>query len=85
MIFFNRVISGSKSEKWTDGMAIKSVCTWVNELLEEDEAPVEFVNYSDLAEQILDVFQEVKEAIEVKVKYEAKNFNPISILEVINL
>lgn len=84
-IFFNRVISGSKSEKWTDGMAIKSVCTWVNELLEEDEAPVEFVNYSDLAEQVLDVFQEVKEAIEVKVKYEAKNFNPISILEVINL
>jgi hypothetical protein len=85
MIFFNRTITGSKSEKWTDGMAIKSVCTWVNELLAEDEAPVEFINYTDFADQILDVFQAVKDAIEVDVTYENKNFNPIKINEVIDL
>ena len=26
-IFFNRTISGNTSQKWTNGMAIKSVCT----------------------------------------------------------
>ena len=47
MIFFNRVISGNSSAKWTDGQAIKSVCTWVNKLIAEDDTPVEFVNYAD--------------------------------------
>ena len=47
MIFFNRVISGNKvSETWNDGRAIKSVCTWVNELLGEDEAPVEWGDWN---------------------------------------
>ena len=82
MIFFNRVISGNRSAKWTDGMAIKSVCTWVNKLLEEDEAPVEFINYSDFADQILDVFQSIQGNIEVAVDYKADAFNPITIKEV---
>ena len=31
LLFFNRVISGNKtSEKWNDGKAIKSVCTWLD-------------------------------------------------------
>lgn len=83
MIFFNRVISGNKvSENWNDGRAIKSVCTWVNELLGEDETPVEFVNYADFADQILDVFQSIQGAIEVEVDYKADAFNPITIKEV---
>ena len=41
MIFFNRVISGNSSAKWTDGQAIKSVCTWVNKLIAEDDTPGE--------------------------------------------
>lgn len=83
MIFFNRVISGNKvSETWNDGRAIKSVCTWVNELLGEDETPVEFVNYADFADQILDVFQSIQGAIEVEVDYKADAFNPITIKEV---
>ena len=85
MIFFNRPISGSTSPKWTDGQAIKSVCTWVNKLLNESEAPVEFVNYTDFAEQILDVFQSVQDAIEVQVEYGAKAFNSISIKEVFDI
>ena len=83
MIFFNRVISGNKNtETWNDGKAIKSVMTWVNKLLAEDEEPVTFVNYSDFADQILDVFQSVQGSIELEVDYAAKKFNPITIKEV---
>lgn len=85
MIFFNRVILGNKSPKWTDGQAIKSVCTWVNHLIAEDDAPVDFVNYPDFEEQILDVFQSVQDAVELEITYEAKNFNPVTIKEVIDL
>lgn len=82
MIFFNRVISGNKSPRWTDGMAIKSVCTWVNELLAPGDTPVTFVNYADLAGQILDVFQSIQGAVEVEVDYKASAFNPVTINEV---
>lgn len=86
MIFFNRVISGNKvSENWNDGRAIKSVCTWVNELLGEDETPVEFINYQDFADQILDVFQSIQNNIEVEVTYAANKFNPITIEEVFDI
>lgn len=86
MIFFNRVISGNKvSEKWNDGKAIKSVETWVNKLLGEDEEPVRFFNYTDFADQILDVFQSIQNAVELEVKYAANAFNPITINEVFDL
>lgn len=85
LLFFNRTISGSKSQKWTDAMAIKSVCTWVNKLLADGDQPVEFVNYNVLASDVLDVFQAVQNAIEVEVSYEEKNFNPITINEVFEL
>ena len=78
MIFFNRIISGNKvSETWNDGRAIKSVCTWVNELLSENEEPVEFVNYADFADQILDVFQSIQGNIEVEVNYVQTNSTPL--------
>lgn len=85
MIFFNRVISGNSSAKWTDGQAIKSVCTWVNKLLAEDEEPVSFINYQDFADQILDVFQSIQNEVEVAVDYKANAFNPITIKEVFEL
>lgn len=82
MIFFNRIISGNTSPKWTDGKAIKSVCTWVNKLIADGEPPVDFVNYADFANQILDVFQVIQGAIEIEVDYKADAFNPITIKEV---
>ena len=85
MIFFNRVISGNSSAKWTDGQAIKSVCTWVNKLLAEDEEPISFINYQDFADQILDVFQSIQNEVEVAVDYKANAFNPITIKEVFEL
>lgn len=82
MIFFNHVISGNSSPKWTDGQAIKGVCTWVNKLVADGDEPVTFVNYSDFADQILDVFQSIHGAVEVEVDYKADAFNPITIKEV---
>ena len=86
MLFFNRVVYGNKNtETWNDGRAIKSVCTWGNELLNDGDEPIEFINYSDFAEQILDVFQMLQNTVEVEVDYAAKKFNPITIKEVFDL
>ena len=80
MIFFNRVISGNSSPKWTDGQAIKSVCTWLDKL--ETETVPEFINYEDFAGCVLDIFQEIQGKVEAEVDYVAKKFNPITINEV---
>lgn len=80
-IFFYRVISGNKNtDKWNDGRAIKSVCTWLEKL--ETETVPEFFNYSDFADVVLDIFQEVQGNVEMEVDYASKKFNPISIIEV---
>ena len=80
MIFFNRVISGNSSPKWTDGQAIKSVCTWLDKL--ETETVPEFINYEDFAGCVLDIFQEIQGKVEAEVDYAAKKFNPTTINEV---
>lgn len=81
MIFFNRVISGNKSsETWNDGRAIKSVITWLEKL--ETEVVPEFINYSDFADCVLDIFQEIQGKIEMEVTYKGDAFNPITINEV---
>lgn len=80
MLFFNRVISGNSSPKWTDGQAIKSVCTWLDKL--ETETVPEFINYEDFAGCVLDIFQEIQGKVEAEVDWAAKKFNPITINEV---
>ena len=83
-IFFNRVISGNKNtDKWNDGVAIKGIITWVNELIGDDE--LEFESYSKLAEDILDVFQDISSSVEVRVKYDPDAFFPITIEEVYDI
>lgn len=84
MIFFNRVVGGNKSsDKWNDGKAIKSVITWLEKL--ETKVVPEFYNYSDFADCILDIFQEVQNTIELEVEYGAKKFNPVTITEVFDI
>lgn len=80
LLFFNRVISGNSSPKWTDGMAIKSVCTWLDKL--ETEIVPEFINYEDFAGCVLDIFQEIQGRVEAEIEWKAKAFNPMSIKEV---
>lgn len=83
-IFFNRVISGNRvSENWNDGKAIKSVITWLDKL-GTDLIP-EFVNYSDFAELVLDIFQEIQGKVELDVTYKASDFNPVSVNEVYDI
>ncbi len=69
LLFFNRVILGNTSPKWTDVKAIRSVITWVNKLLAPGEPPVMFVNYPDFENQILDVFLSVKDTIEIEMEW----------------
>lgn len=83
-IFFNRVISGNRAgENWNDGRAIKSVITWLDKL--ETEIIPEFINYSDFAGLVLDMFQEVQGQVELDVTYKVDDFNPITINEVYDL
>lgn len=84
LIFLNRVIGGNKnSDKWNDGKSIKSVITWLEKL--ETETVPEFFNYSDFANVVLNIFQEVHGSVAMKVKYAGKAFNPISIKEVFDV
>ena len=78
-IFFNRTISGNTSPKWTNGQAIKSVCTWLDKL--ETETVPEFNGYADFADWVRDIFQEVQGRVGATVTYKSKDFNPISIEE----
>ena len=72
-MFMNRVIYGTKN----DGNMINSVIGWLNNL--DPTEPVEWVNYSELNESILDVFEEL-EGIEWGVQYDPDAFNSISVV-----
>lgn len=81
-IFFNRVICGNKTtDNWNDGVAIKGVISWVEKLLDAGDT-IEFLNYTQFATEILDIYQEICPNISVKVQYDPDNFNPITIDEV---
>lgn len=85
-IFFNRVIFGNKTtDKWNDGVAIKGVITWIEKLLTEDDDAPEFKNYSQFAEDVLDIYQDICPNIEVEVKYDPEAFNPVTITDVTDL
>ena len=81
-IFMNRTICGNKTtEKWNDGVAIKGVITWLNKLLDEGDT-IEFKTYTQFADEVLDIYQEICPNIELKVNYDPDGFNPIEIVEV---
>lgn len=81
-IFWNRVICGNKTtEKWNDGVAIKGVISWLKKLLDESDV-LEFRDYGQFADEVLDIFQDICPNIEVRVKYDPDAFNPIEIDEV---
>lgn len=75
-LFMNRVIYGTKN----DANMISSVIGWLQKL--EPSVPVEFKNYSQFSELVLDIFEEVADAVELDVYYDPEAFNSISIEEV---
>ena len=81
-IFFNRVICGNKAcERWNDGVAIKGVISWLTKLLDEGDS-IEFKNYSQFADEVLDIYQDICPQISIKINYDPDAFNPIEIVEV---
>ena len=75
-LFMNRVLYGTKN----DANMIQSVIGWLGKL--EAGIDLEFKNYSQFADLVLDVFEEVADAVELEVNYNPKAFNSISISEV---
>lgn len=81
-LFFNRVICGNKTtDRWNDGVAIKGVISWIEKLLEDGDT-IEFRSYSQFAEEVLDIYQDICSDIVVKIDYDPDAFNPVSIIEV---
>lgn len=75
-LFMNRVIYGTKN----DANMIASVLGWLEKL--ETETVPEFISYSQFSENVLDIFEEVADAVELDVDYDPDAFNSISIEEV---
>ena len=66
LLFFNRVISGNKtSEKWNDGKAIKSVCTWLGKL--ETEPYRNFTIILTLLIVFLTFFRKCRERLKLRL------------------
>ena len=83
-IFFNRVICGNKvTERWNDGVAIKGVISWVEKLLDDGDS-LEFKNYTQFAEEILDIYQDICPQIVLVIDYDPDAFNPVTILDVLD-
>lgn len=72
-IFMNRVIYGTKN----DANMIASVIGWLEKL--ETETRPDFKNYSQFADLVLDIFEEVADSVELDVTYDPDAFNSISI------
>lgn len=78
-LFMNRVIYGTKN----DANMIQSVIGWLEKL--EPAEPVVFKNYSQFNDLILDIYEDVADAVELEVEYDPEAFNSISIKEVYDL
>lgn len=78
-LFMNRVVYGTKN----DANMIQSVIGWLQKL--EPSVDVEFKNYSQFADLVLDIFEEVADAVELDVAYNPDAFNSISIEEVFDV
>ena len=77
-LFLNRVIYGTKN----DANMIASVLGWLEKLTDE---PVEFTNYSQFADTVLDIYEDLTDSIELEVKYDPDSFNSISIEDVFDI
>ena len=73
---YHKVCGTKTTDKWNDGRAIKMACDWLNTFCENcaiDADPIEFVNYADLGEAIIDIFQDAS-GLQFDVDWDAKAF-----------
>ena len=78
-IFLNRVLYGTKN----DATMISSAIGWLQKL--EPSVAVEFKNYSQFSDLVLDIFEEVADTVELDVEYDPEAFNSISVKEVFDI
>lgn len=77
-LFFNRVLFGTKN----DANMIAGAMTWLESLEPSEEVgPIVFNGYSDLAELVMDIAEDISE-LQYNVEYDPDDFNSISIAEV---
>ena len=78
ILFYNRVLFGTKN----DANMIASAVGFLQSLEpSEDVGPVVFESYSQFADLILDIMEDI-EVLEYEVKYDPDGFNSISVVEV---
>lgn len=78
ILFYNRVIFGTRN----DANMIASAVGFLNSLEpSEDVGPVVFMSYSQFADLVLDVMEDI-EGLEYEVEYDPDAFNSIHINEV---
>ena len=75
-LFMNRVLFGTKN----DGNMIASAKGWLKKL--GTNIDIEFENYSQFAELVMDVAEAVEDNFEYLIEYDPEAFNQIAIKEV---
>lgn len=76
-LFFNRVLFGTKN----DANMIAGAMTWLESLEpSEDVGPIVFDGYSDLAELVMDIAEDISD-LEYEIEYDPDEFNSVSIIQ----
>ncbi len=75
-LFANRVLFGTKN----DANMIASAIGFLKSL--DSGLEIEFESYSQFADLVLDVFEEIESTLEYEVEYDPDKFNSVSIKEV---
>lgn len=82
MLFYNRVLYGTKN----DANMIASAVGFLKSLEPTDEVgPIVFESYSQFAELVLDVMENIENFLEYLVEYDPDAFNSLHIVEVYEL
>ena len=78
-LFMNRVLYGTKN----DANMIASAVGWLKTLEPSDDVgDIVFESYSQFAELVLDIMEDIDEVLEYEVDYDPDAFNNISITDV---
>lgn len=81
-LFYNRVIYGTKN----DANMIAAAVGFLNKLEPSEEVgPVVFDSYSQFADLVLDVMEDVDGYLEYEIDYDPDAFNSISIVDVLEV
>lgn len=81
-IFFNKVIYGNSSQNYPDARAIHDACSWLDKL--QTETVPEFVSYSDFADCVTDIFQEL-DGVGATIDYKPDAFNSVEIKDTFDI